>query len=67
MSDLFLEMDDLILRQGLSNVFYEVAFENCIRKGTRIYAVDTTSYFSMELDTIEDFKNACEKIPAHLL
>lgn len=60
------EMDDMIVNKGQSNVFYELAFENIIKKGHDIYAVDTTQYFSMELDTVEDFEHACEKLPANL-
>lgn len=64
--DLYTELDDMILNKGQSGVFYEVAFENLIKKGAEIYTVDTTNIFSMELDTVEDFETACAKIPAHL-
>lgn len=60
------EMDDMILNKNQSNVFYEAAFENIIRKGSEIYAVDTTQHFSMELDTVEDFEHACERLPKDL-
>lgn len=63
---LMAEIDFMIRNEGLSNVFYEAAFENIIRKGAAIYAVDTTSLFSMELDTVADFEDACNKIPAYL-
>ena len=66
-STLYAELDDMILNQNQVNVFYEAAFENIIKKGTAIYAVDTSACFSMELDTVEDFESACEKIPSHLL
>lgn len=62
-SQLFTELDDMILNKGQSNVFYEMAFENLIQKGAKLYTVDTTSIFSMELDTVEDFETACNKIP----
>lgn len=64
--DLYTELDDMILNKGQSGVFYEMAFENLIKKGAEIYTVDTTNIFSMELDTVEDFETACAKIPAHL-
>lgn len=67
MSKLFAEMDIMITERNQSNVFYELAFENIIQQGVEMYAVDTTSMFSMELDTVEDFENACSKIPSHLL
>ncbi|MDR1718713.1 MAG: phosphocholine cytidylyltransferase family protein [Dysgonamonadaceae bacterium] len=60
---LFYELDVMINEQNLSNVFYEAAFENLIRKGAALYAVDTSSCFSMELDTVADFQNACDRIP----
>lgn len=64
--DLYTELDDMILNKGQSGVFYEMAFENLIKKGAEIYTVDTTNIFSMELDTVEDFETACAKIRAHL-
>lgn len=64
--ELFAELDDMILNKGQSGVFYEMAFENLINKGTEIYTVNTTDIFSMELDTVEDFETACIKLPAHL-
>lgn len=64
--NLFDELDYMILENNQSGVFYELAFENIINKGNEMYVVDTTSLFSMELDTVEDFEHACEKIPAHL-
>lgn len=64
--DLYTELDDMILNKGQSGVFYEMAFENLIKKGAEIYTADTTNIFSMELDTVEDFETACAKIPAHL-
>ncbi|MDL2214661.1 phosphocholine cytidylyltransferase family protein [Dysgonomonas sp. OttesenSCG-928-M03] len=63
---LFEELDDMILEKQQSGIFYEAAFENIIQKGANIYIVDTTHIFSMELDTVEDFEHACEKLPAHL-
>lgn len=62
-SKLFDEMDEMIQTKNQSNIFYEAAFQNIIQKGAKIYAVDTTSLFSMELDTVEDFETACERNP----
>jgi Predicted sugar nucleotidyltransferases len=64
---LFDELDNMILTRNQTNVFYEAAFENTIHRGADFYAVDTTGLFSMELDTVEDFESAREKIPAALL
>jgi len=63
---LFDELDRMIVQNNQSGVFYELAFENVISNGAEFYVVDTTSLFSMELDTVEDFENACTKLPAHL-
>jgi choline kinase len=63
---LFSEMDEMIQKKHQVNIFYEAAFENIIRKGANMYAVDTTSFFSMELDTVEDFHQAQKFIPANL-
>lgn len=66
MDTLFIELKTMIVDNGQSGVFYELAFENIIKQGVEFYAVDTTQYFSMELDTVEDFEHACEKIPTEL-
>ena len=54
---LFEELDKMILNEGLVDVFYELAFERLISKGHTFQVVDTTSYFSWELDTVEDFNH----------
>lgn len=64
---LYKELDDMISNHGKSGVFYEAAFENLIQQGAEIYAVDTTQFFSMELDTVDDFNQACNRIPQSLL
>ncbi len=61
------ELDRMILVEKQVNVFYEAAFERLISQGKTFGIVDTTSYFSMELDTVEDFLLATDKIPVHLL
>ncbi|GHT08906.1 nucleotidyltransferase [Bacteroidia bacterium] len=63
---LFSELDEMIWKKNQVAVFYEAAFENIIRKGANMYAVDTTALFSMELDTVEDFQTACLQIPLNL-
>jgi choline kinase len=62
---LFAELDVMISNQQ-DNIFYEAAFENVIRQGATMYAVDTTPYFSMELDTVEDFRQAQQLIPSNI-
>jgi len=63
---LFSELDIMIQEKLQVNIFYEAAFENVIKQGANMYAVDTTSFFSMELDTVEDFQQAQKLIPANL-
>ncbi len=64
---LFAELEQMIEREGLENMFYELAFERLIPSGHVFKAIDTTDLFSMELDTPEDFERATAVVPAHLL
>ena len=64
---LFRELDKMILEEGLIDIFYERAFERLIPQGFTFRVVDTTDYFSYELDTPEDFQRAQELMPASLL
>ncbi len=61
------ELDQMILKEGLIDIFYERAFERLIPQGHTFKVVDTTHYFSYELDTPEDFKRAQELMPKDLL
>ena len=63
---LFQELEQMIEHEGLINVFYERAFERLIPQGHTFSIVDTTNFFSIELDTPEDFENAKQLIPAAL-
>ena len=64
---LFRELDQMILNEGLIDIFYERAFERLIPQGQTFRVIDTTNYFSYELDTPEDFHRAQELMPAELL
>lgn len=55
---LYKELDVMIEQEGLIDVFYERAFERLIPQGHTFRVVDTTDYFSYELDTPEDFERA---------
>ena len=66
-SALYDELDTMINNENLIDVFYEMAFERLIPKGWQFKVVDTTDYFSMELDTPDDFQNAKDNVPQHLL
>ena len=63
---LFRELDIMITTEGLDNIFYERAFERLIPQGYSFYVMDTTEFFSAELDTVEDFQQAQKLIPASL-
>ena len=64
---LFQELDLMIEQEGLIDIFYERAFERLIPQGHTFRVVDTTTYFSYELDTPEDFQRAQELMPSNLL
>ena len=64
---LYQELDQMIEQEGLIDIFYERAFERLISQGHTFKVVDTTHYFSYELDTPQDFQRAQELIPAELL
>ena len=57
------ELDQMIGQEQLIDIFYERAFERLIPKGFTFKVVDTTQYFSYELDTPEDFEKAKELWP----
>jgi len=63
---LFRELEQMIEREGLIDIFYERAFERLIPQGHHFRVVDTTDLFSIELDTVEDFERAKELIPSEL-
>ena len=63
---LFRELQQMIEDEGLIDIFYERAFERLIPLGHTFRIVDTTRFFSIELDTPEDFENAQRLIPAAL-
>jgi hypothetical protein len=56
----------MIEREGLIDIFYERAFERLIPQGHTFKVVDTTTFFSYELDTPEDFERAKELLPKEL-
>ena len=65
-SALFKELQQMIEKEGLVDVFYERAFERLIPQGYTFRIVDTTDFFSIELDTVEDIENAKRLIPEEL-
>ena len=63
---LFKELDQMIEKEMLINIFYERAFERLIPQGHTFKVVDTTDFFSYELDTPEDFEKATALLPKDL-
>ncbi len=63
---LYKELDGMMNLEHLENKYYELAFQRLIAKGFSFSVLDVTDLFSCELDTVEDFENAKERIPAHL-
>lgn len=63
---LYKELEVMMNKEHQENKFYELAFERLIPQGHTYKVLDVTQYFSCELDTVEDFENAKEKIPAEL-
>ena len=63
---LYKELDQIILQESLIDIFYERAFERLIPQGFTFRVVDTTDYFSYELDTPEDFEMAKKLMPEEL-
>ena len=63
---LYKELEVMMNGEHLENKFYELAFERLIRQGHSFRILDVTNLFSCELDTVEDFENAKNLIPASL-
>lgn len=63
---LYQELEIMMNEEHLENTFYELAFLRLIAKGHTFSVLDVTDLFSCELDTVEDFENAKQHIPAHL-
>ena len=55
---LYDELDQMIVGEKLIDIFYERAFERLIPRGHTFRVVDTTAYFSYEIDTPEDYQTA---------
>lgn len=63
---LYRELEVMMEQEHLENKFYELAFLRLIAQGHSYHVMDVTDLFSCELDTVEDFENAKQKIPAEL-
>lgn len=63
---LYAELDKMMNEEKLTDRYYELAFERLIPQGHTFSVLDVSDLFSCELDTIEDFENAKQTIPASL-
>lgn len=63
---LYKELDKMMNQEHLENKFYELAFERLLKQGQTYKMLEVTDLFSCELDTVEDFENAKQLIPAEL-
>ncbi|MCR5851686.1 MAG: phosphocholine cytidylyltransferase family protein [Bacteroidaceae bacterium] len=63
---LYKELEVMMEQEHLENTFYELAFQRLIAKGNTFSVLDVSDLFSCELDTVEDFENAKQRIPANL-
>jgi choline kinase len=58
LTELFEIIDRKVNKDKLVNQFYEAAFQELINNDRKIYVVDITEYFCMEIDTAEDLESA---------
>ena len=59
---LYKELDQMILQEKLIDIFYERAFERLIPQGHTFRVVDTSSYYSYEIDTPEDYDHVKNQV-----
>lgn len=59
---LYKELDQMILQEKLIDIFYERAFERLIPQGHTFRVVDTSNYYSYEIDTPEDYEHVKNQV-----
>ena len=62
-AELYSILDQMVVTEKKVNQFYETAFQKLSEND--LYIVDTTEYFCMEIDTMEDLKIAGEQVLNH--
>lgn len=65
MKELFTILDRKIIKENIVNEFYEATFQEVIdRDDSRnsIYAIDVSEFTCMEIDTVQDYENAQNKL-----
>jgi choline kinase len=65
--ELFSLIEKIVVTEKKVNVFYEVAFQELADNRHDFFAVDTSEYSCMEIDTAEDLKTAELLVKNHLL
>lgn len=59
---LYKELDQMIIEEKLIDIFYERAFERLIPQGNTFRVVDTSNYYSYEIDTPEDYEHVKNQV-----
>jgi len=59
---LFDELDQMISKENLVDIFYEAAFERVIKNGQKVYSVPVGELKCLEIDFSEDFKKANQEV-----
>lgn len=56
--EMFNVLSKRVIEEGKVNEWYEASFQEWIDNGGALYAVDTSDYYAMECDFVEDIKHA---------
>jgi choline kinase len=63
---LFEVLNRRMLDERMENEFYEASFQELVDTGTPIYAIDTRHLPCIEVDTLEDLREAREKVASKI-
>ncbi len=59
---LFSALEARVRGQELVNEYYEASFQQILDEGTTLYGVDIGSMYASEIDTVEDWKSANQRL-----
>jgi len=59
---LFATLHDRVIGQNLVNEYYEAAFQQIVDEGTTLYGVDIGSMYASEIDTVDDWRAANQRL-----
>ena len=59
---LFAALHARVREQNLVNEYYEASFQQILDEGTTLYGVDIGSMYASEIDTVEDWKSANQRL-----